>query len=153
MDDDWRVMLSGFHDVIGDFAATNPKRLPCADRIMPFDIDWALQEVDRIIGKGARCIQLPTYPNEYGLKHFHDESYRPPFAKIEDAGLVILQQLDAREVSYDQLERGPTPMRGIARGTPALSDAFADATVIGKRYTDGADTLLVKQAKALPSSD
>ena len=120
MGDDWKPMLSGFNDAIGDFAATNPKRLLCAYQIMPFDIDWALKEVDRIVKKGARCIQLPTYPNEYGLKHYHDESYRPLFAKIQDAGLVILQHLETREVFYDQLERDPTPMRGIAMGMPAM---------------------------------
>lgn len=120
MGDDWKGMLSGFNDAIGDFAATNPKRLLCAYQIMPFDVDWACREVDRIVAKGARCIQLPAYPNEYGLKHYHDESYRPLFHRIEDAGLVVLQHLDTREVFYDLIERDPTPMRGIAMGMPAM---------------------------------
>ena len=117
---DWAEMLSGFNDAIGDFAATNPKRLLCAYQIMPFDIDWACREIDRVVKKGARCIQLPTYPNEYGLKHYHEELYKPMFARIQDAGLVVLQHLDTREVFYDLIERDPTPMRGIAMGMPAM---------------------------------
>ena len=120
MGEDWKAMMSGFNDAIGDFAASDPKRLLCAPQIMPYEVDWALREVDRMIKKGARCIQLPAYPNEHGLRHYHDASYRPLFAKIQEAGLVILQHLDTREVFYDLLERDPTPMRGIAMGMPSL---------------------------------
>jgi predicted TIM-barrel fold metal-dependent hydrolase len=117
---DWAPMLSGFNDAIGDFAATNPSRLMCAYQLMPFDVEWACKEIDRIVAKGARCIQVPAYPNEYGLKHWHDESYRPMWAKIQDAGLVVLQHLDTREYFYDLLQRDPTPMRGITMGMPAM---------------------------------
>jgi len=70
---------------------------------------------------------------------------------------------------------GGIPMLAAGQEPPpeaAISDAFAEGTLIGKRYIDEADriellctkggkgslslgteTLLVKQAKALPSSD
>lgn len=117
---DWAPMLSGFNDAIGDFAATNPERLLCAYQIQPYDVDWAVKEVERIVKKGARCIQLPAYPVEYGLKDwFHDE-YRPLWAAIQDAGLVVLQHLEPKDDFYDFLDRDPTPMRGIAMGMPAM---------------------------------
>lgn len=117
---DWGKMLSSFNDAIGDFAATSPERLLCAYQIMPYDIDWALKEVDRIVAKGARCIQLPPYPVEYGLRDYYHDEYKPLFAKIQDAGLTILQHLDTKEDFYEHIERDPTPMRGIAMGMPAM---------------------------------
>lgn len=117
---DWSRLLSGFNDAIGDFAATNPDRLLCAYQIMPYDVDWAIKEVDRVIKKGARCIQLPAYPVEYGLKDWYHDDYKPLFARIEEAGLTLLQHLDIKEDFYDTLKRDPTPMRGIAMGMPAM---------------------------------
>lgn len=117
---DWADMLSGFNDAVGDFAATNPDRLLCAYQIMPFDVPWALKEIDRVLAKGARCIQLPAYPVEFGLKDYYHDEYKPLLAKIQEAGLVILQHLDTREDFYTTMARDPTPMRGIAMGMPAM---------------------------------
>jgi predicted TIM-barrel fold metal-dependent hydrolase len=117
---DWADMLSGFNDAVGDFAATNPDRLLCAYQIMPYDIQWALKEVDRVLAKGARCVQIPAYPADYGMKDYYHDEYRPLLAKIQEAGLVVLQHLDTKEDYYDILNRDPTPMRGIAMGMPAM---------------------------------
>ncbi len=120
MGPDWQEMLSGFNDAIGAFAAADTSRLMCAYQIMPYDIEHSLKEVDRVLKMGARCIQLPAYPREFGLKDYYHEMYRPLWAKIQEAGLAILQHLDTTREFYEVLERDPTPMRGIAMGMPAL---------------------------------
>ncbi len=117
---DWAEMLSGLNDAIGDFAAVDPKRLMCAYQVMPFDIDHALKEVDRIIAKGGKCIQLPSYPHEHGLKDYYHPEYKPLFAKIQEAGLVVLQHLETNENFYEVMSRDPTSMKGIAMGMPAM---------------------------------
>lgn len=118
---DWAAMLSGLNDAIGDFASIDTKRLMCAYQIMPFDIEHSLKEIDRIIAKGGRCIQLPSYPSEHGLKDYYHPEYRPLFAKIQEAGLTILQHLETNESYYEVLNRDPTPMKGIAMGMPAMA--------------------------------
>lgn len=124
---DWSGMMSSFNDSIGDFAAHDSKRLLCAYQIMPFDMAWAVKELDRVIAKGARCIQMPAYPAEYGLKEYFHEDYKPFWAKVQEAGLVVLQHLDPKEDFYDFIARDPTPMRGIAMGMPAMQmqESFA----------------------------
>lgn len=117
---DWADMLSGLNDAIGDFSATNPDRLLCAYQLMPYDVAWSLKEIDRILAKGARCIQLPAYPVEYGLKDYYHDEYKPLLSKIQESGLVVLQHLDTKEDFYTTMERDPTPMRGIAMGMPAM---------------------------------
>jgi hypothetical protein len=39
---------------------------------------------------------------------------------IQDAGLTILNHLDATKKSYEHIVRDPTPQRGIALGLPPL---------------------------------
>jgi predicted TIM-barrel fold metal-dependent hydrolase len=117
---DWKEMLSGLNDAIGDFAAVDTERLLCAYQMMPFDVDWAVKEVDRIAKKGGRCIQLPPYPHEFGLKDYYHEDYAPMWKAIEEAGLVVLQHLETTEDFYEIMARDPTPVKGIAMGMPAL---------------------------------
>jgi len=85
---------------------------------------------------------------------------------------VMVVRATADEVS---LECGGAPMLALASEKPvavAVHEAFAQGTLVGKRYTDGDErfeflctkggkgclaidgaVLVVKQAKALPSSD
>jgi predicted TIM-barrel fold metal-dependent hydrolase len=120
MGNDWQAVLSGFNDAVGDFAAVNAERLMCAYQLLPFDIGASIQEVIRVAKRGAKCVQLPSFPTEMGLKDYYHEDYDPLWAAIQDANLVILSHLDTNESYFNHLKRDPTPQRGIAMGLPSL---------------------------------
>ncbi len=120
MGDDWKDMLSGFNDAIGDFGAVDPNRLLVAYQLIPFDIDATLKEVDRIAKKGGRCVQLPSFPTEIGLADYYHRDYDRLWGALQETGLTILNHLDSTQKSFEHMKRDPTPMKGIALGLPSL---------------------------------
>jgi predicted TIM-barrel fold metal-dependent hydrolase len=120
MGDDWKPMLSGFNDAMADFSSVNPDRLMCAYQLLPFDVEASIKEVERMAKRGARCIQLPPFPAELGLKDYFDRSYDPLWARIQEIGLTVLQHLDSTEKSYEQMRRDPTPQRAVALGLTCM---------------------------------
>ena len=121
MGDDWMECLKGYNQGMADFAAYNPDRLLCAYQIMPFDIDFSVKEVQRVAAQGAKCIQMPPYPTEYGLHDYFHGSYDKLWAACQEAGLVVLNHLDTNKTFIEQFNRDPTPQKGIALGMPALA--------------------------------
>jgi predicted TIM-barrel fold metal-dependent hydrolase len=120
MGEDWKEMLSGFNDAIGDFASVDTERLLCAYQIVPHDIDASVKEVERIARKAGRCVQLPSFPTEIGLLDYYHPRYDRLWGAIQEAGLTILNHLDNTEKSFEHMRRDPTDCRGIALGLPSL---------------------------------
>jgi predicted TIM-barrel fold metal-dependent hydrolase len=120
MGNDWQEMLSGYNDSMADFAAVNPDRLMCAYQLLPFDIDASIKEVERMAKRGARCVQLPPYPHEAGLKEYFDPHYDRLWACIQELDLTILNHLDNNEGTYDLIRRDPTSQRAVALGLASL---------------------------------
>jgi predicted TIM-barrel fold metal-dependent hydrolase len=114
--DDWKAVLSGYNDAMADFASVNPERLLCAYQLLPFDPEWSIKEVERLAKRGARCVQLPPYPNECGLPHYFDKGYYKLWGAIQDMDITILNHLDGSERQYDLIRRDPTPQRAVALG-------------------------------------
>jgi predicted TIM-barrel fold metal-dependent hydrolase len=123
MGNDWRAILSGYNDAIADFASVNPERLLCAYQLVPFDIDMSIKEVERLAKRGARCLQLPPFPTELGLKDYCDHYYYKLWGAIQDKDLTILNHLDSNERMYDLIKRDPTEQRAVALGLPSLQMA------------------------------
>ena len=117
---DWMDMIRGYNDSMADFASIDTKRLLTAYQIPLFDIDFAVKEVERLVKRGARCVQLPSYPSEYGLPDVHHSRYDPLWSAISEAGLTILNHLEIRNQSWDIFRRDPTPQKGIFTGMPAM---------------------------------
>ena len=113
---DWSKVLSGYNDAMADFASVNPDRLMCAYQLLPYDVEWSIKEVERLAKLGARCVQLPPYPTESGLKDYFDKSYYKLWGAIQDTGLTVLNHLDANEKQYDLIKRDPTEQRAVALG-------------------------------------
>ncbi len=116
--DDWKEVLSGYNDAIADFASVDTERLMCAYQLLPFDPEWAIKEVERLAKRGARCIQLPPFPYEVGLKDYFDKSYYKLWGAIQEMGITILNHLDSNAKQFELIKRDPTEQRAVALGLP-----------------------------------
>ena len=69
---DWRPISRAFTDHLSDFAAHDPDRLAVSYQVPIIDIPYAVSEVERLAGLGARSVHLPNFPSELGLPDYHD---------------------------------------------------------------------------------
>ena len=78
---DWRPISRAFSDHLSDFAAHDPDRLAVSYQVPIIDIPYAVSEVERLAGIGARSVHLPNFPSELGLPDYHEESLRPALGR------------------------------------------------------------------------
>jgi len=123
MGDDWQEALSCYNDAMADFASVNPDRLWTAYQMLPFDIDTSVAEVERLAKRGARCIQLPPFPTEVGLKDYFDTHYDRLWSVCQDTGITVLNHLDTNNHYMDLIKRDPTEQRAVALGMPPFQMA------------------------------
>jgi predicted TIM-barrel fold metal-dependent hydrolase len=109
----WQAGLRGFNDAMADFAAHNTRRLLCAYQLPLYDIDFAIQEVDRLLARDARAVQIPSFPTEFGLPPLSDAYYEPLWARLQEAGIAVMNHLDYRRFHWDTFRHDPTPQKGI----------------------------------------
>src|SRR6476659_2723120 len=64
---DWRPISRAFTDLLVEFAARDPNRLAVSYQVPIIDIPYAVSEVERLAGLGARSVQLTNWPSELGL--------------------------------------------------------------------------------------
>lgn len=74
---------------IDEWCATAPDRyIPLA--ILPtWDIDAAVEEAKRVVGKGARTISFPDSPVPLGLPSFHSDHWDPLWQVCSDAHIPV----------------------------------------------------------------
>jgi predicted TIM-barrel fold metal-dependent hydrolase len=118
---DWRPISRAFTDHLSEFAATDPKRLIVSYQVPVIDIDYAVQEVQRLAGLGARSVHLPNFPTEFGLPDYHDPHYDRLWGALQETGISISHHLGNRVWLYDVYRRDPTPQAGIFTSLPALA--------------------------------
>ncbi len=118
---DWRPIARGFIDLLSEFAAHDPDRLAVSYQVPVLDIDYAVGEVVRLAGLGARSIHLPNHPSELGLAEYHDPSYDPLWAVLSETGIAITHHLGNRPYLFDLLRRDPTPQAAIFTSMPAFA--------------------------------
>ena len=118
---DWKPISRAFTDVLSDFAAHDPNRLAVSYQVPVIDIDYAVAEVERLAGLGARSVHLPNFPSEFGLPDYHDSVYDPLWGALQDTGLSISHHLGNRVWLYDIFRRDPTPQLAIFTSMPALA--------------------------------
>jgi predicted TIM-barrel fold metal-dependent hydrolase len=123
MGDNWEPVLSHYNDAMADFASVDKQRLMCAYQLIPFDIDKSIAEVERLAKIGARCVQLPCFPTEVGLKDYCDPYYHKLWGVLQETGITILNHLDTNLRFYNLLDRDPTEQRAVAMGMPPLQMA------------------------------
>ena len=118
--------VRAFNDVLHAFAEPDTKRLIISYQIPIHDISLAVDEVHRVVGLGAKSLQLPVFPSEFGLPEYFDERYDPLFALIQETGLPICCHIGLNTNLDDLMRRDPTPNKGVMVPVTGLmtSEAF-----------------------------
>ena len=105
--------VQAFNDAMHAFSEADPKRLIVSYQIPIHDIDLAVSEVERVVGLGAKSLQLPVFPSELGELDYYHDRYDPLFSLIEETGLPICCHIGLK-TSLDELSRrDPTPNKGV----------------------------------------
>lgn len=117
---DWRPISRAFTDHLTEFASHDPDRLAVSYQVPIIDIPYAVSEVQRLAGLGARSVHLPNFPSELGLPDYHDESYDPLWGVLQDTGISISHHLGTRPSLWEVFRRDPTPQAAIFTSLPAM---------------------------------
>jgi predicted TIM-barrel fold metal-dependent hydrolase len=118
---DWRPISRAFTDHLTEFAAHDPNRLAVSYQVPIIDIPYAVAEVERLSGLGARSVHLPNFPSELGLPDYHERVYDPLWGVLQETGMSISHHLGNRHWLYDIFRRDPTPQSAIFTSMPALA--------------------------------
>jgi predicted TIM-barrel fold metal-dependent hydrolase len=118
---DWRPISRAFSDHLSDFAAHDPNRLAVSYQVPIIDIPYAVSEVERLAGMGARSVHLPNFPSELGLPDYHEELYDPLWGALQETGLSISHHLGNRNSLWEVFRRDPTPQAAIFTSLPAMA--------------------------------
>ncbi len=121
MGEHWKEGFRAFNNAMADFASVNPDRLLSAYHLPLFDVDFAVEEIERLALKGARGVQVPSFPSEKGLPDFQDKRYERVWSTLEETGIAVLNHLEIREGFWDVFRRDPTPQKGIFTAVPAMA--------------------------------
>src|SRR4051812_9690618 len=117
---DWRPISRAFTDHLSDFASHDPNRLAVAYQVPIIDIPYAVEEVQRLAGLGARAVALPNCPSEVGLPDYHAPRYDPLWGALQETGLSISQPPGNRHSLYDVFRRDPAPQAAIFTSMPSF---------------------------------
>ena len=118
---DWRPISRAFTDLVEEFAAVDPDRLAVSYQVPIIDIPYAVAEVQRLAGIGARSVHLPNFPSELGLPDYHEPLYDPLWGVLQETGISISHHLGNRNSLWDVFRRDPTPQGAIFTSLPALA--------------------------------
>jgi predicted TIM-barrel fold metal-dependent hydrolase len=118
---DWKAISRAFTDHLAEFAAHDPDRLAVSYQVPIIDIAYAVAEVERLAGLGARSVHLPNFPSELGLPDYHETVYDPLWGVLQETGISISHHLGNRHWLYDIMRRDPTPQAAIFTSMPALA--------------------------------
>lgn len=118
---DWKPISRAFTDFMADFASADPRRLLASYQVPIIDIPYAVAEVQRLAGLGARSVHLPNHPSEVGLPDYHDPVYDPLWGVLQETGLSISHHLGVRNSLWEVFVRDPTPQAAIFTSFPNLA--------------------------------
>ncbi len=118
---DWKPISRAFTDHLAEFASHDPDRLAVSYQVPVIDIPYAVSEVERLAGLGARSVHLPNFPSELGLPDYHERVYDPLWGVLQETGISISHHLGNRHWLYDIMRRDPTPQCAIFTSMPALA--------------------------------
>jgi predicted TIM-barrel fold metal-dependent hydrolase len=110
--------LRAFNTAALEFAAVEPKRLLPVYLLPLHEVDAAITELHRLVGEGARAVQLPLYPTDAGLAPYWDERYEPLWAALEETDVPV--SLHVCPPAGRSLGKDPTPARGIFQVMPPI---------------------------------
>jgi predicted TIM-barrel fold metal-dependent hydrolase len=120
-----------YNDWILEYCSHDLKRLVGIAMIPPVDVDWAIKELDRAAGRGARGVMIGTQPLE-GAPPYRDSAYDRFWAAAEESRLPVTLHIvtgRARDpfTYHGEAERGEVPRSFIelfAEAAPVLANEF-----------------------------
>ena len=93
--------------VIDEWCATDPERLiPLA--VLPiWNVGEAVEEVNRVAGKGARAVAFSENPTLLGLPSVYTDHWEPLWHAVADAGLVVCLHIGSGSKLLKSAEDAP----------------------------------------------
>ena len=119
----WKECATAYNDSLYEFASIDPKRILITYQLPLIEVDYAVSEVHRLAGLGARSIQIPNFPSELGMPDYHDDRYAPLWHAFEETGVVVANHLTLKTTLWDTFRRDPTPQKGIFTALPGFAIA------------------------------
>jgi len=98
-----------FNDTLLAFGAVDPRRLVVTAQVPIHDIDFAVEEVQRVASLGCKSLQLPVFPVEVGQPDYFDDRYDRLFSVIEETGLPICNHIGLNTALNQLADRDPVP--------------------------------------------
>ena len=117
----WKECATAYNDTLHDFASIDPKRILIPYQLALIEIDYAVSEIIRLAGLGARSIQIPNFPSELGMPDYHDARYEKMWSAFEETGIVVANHLTLKTSLWDTFRRDPTPQKGIFTAMPGFA--------------------------------
>lgn len=117
----WKECATAYNDTLHDFASIDPKRILITYQLPLIEIDYAVSEIIRLAGLGARSIQIPNFPSELGMPDYHDARYEKMWSAFEETGIVVANHLTLKTSLWDTFRRDPTPQKGIFTAMPGFA--------------------------------
>jgi len=117
----WRECATAYNNTLLDFASVDPKRILITYQLPLIDIDYAVSEIERLAGLGARSIQIPNFPSEVGMPDYHDPRYERLWSAFEETGIVVANHLTLKNSLWETFRRDPTPQKGIFTAMPGFA--------------------------------
>jgi len=112
------AVLRAVNDAALSFAAEDPSRLLPVYLLPVHQVEAAVAELRRIVGQGAKAVQVPLYPADAGLPAYHDPVYEPLWSALEETGVPL--SLHVCPPAGRSLGRDPTPARAIFQVMPPI---------------------------------
>jgi predicted TIM-barrel fold metal-dependent hydrolase len=104
-----REATRAFNDTLLAFGSVDPTRLVVTAQVPIHDVDFAVEEVQRVASLGGKSLQLPVFPNELGQPDYFDERYDRLFSVIAETGLPICNHIGLNTALNQLADRDPVP--------------------------------------------
>ena len=114
-----------FNDTLQEFSEVDPGRLVVSYQIPINDIGFAVKEVQRLAGIGAKSLQLPVFPREVDMPDYWEPLYDPLWSAVEEAGLPVCFHIGLNMAVDDIARRDPTP--NLALTIPCIPPSTTEA--------------------------
>lgn len=79
--------------LLDEWCAADPRRLFGAVILPLFDVEKAVEELERVLAKGARAIAFSENPTVLGLPSVHTDHWDPLWAVANDAGIPVCMHI------------------------------------------------------------
>jgi predicted TIM-barrel fold metal-dependent hydrolase len=114
--------IARYNDWLFELEAAAPGRLIGVPLLPVNTVEEALAELRRVLGKGARTVQVDAFADNVGAPHYSDPVWEPLWSEIEAAGIPLAFHIQGPRGM--QLQRLYDP-------TPGVREAFISLAPLG----------------------